>query len=96
MSRSPKVPPPVPTEGAMGSARLDRQDWMHDKDALHCSICDRAFGRIKHRRHHCRHCGRLVCGDCSDKKLLLSADDDHARRVCNDCYTALTTKQKVK
>eukprot|EP00796_Vickermania_ingenoplastis_P010504 gene10504-7293_t len=34
---------------------------------LHCAA---AFTWL-HRRHHCRHCGQLVCGSCSNKMLPL-------------------------
>ena len=63
---------PTPTEGG------EKFDWMADKDASQCVVCDKQFGRIKNRRHHCRHCGRLVCGMCSSRKHILRAGEEFA------------------
>ena len=30
--------------------------------ALHCNLCEKSFSRF--RRHHCRHCGHIYCGQC--------------------------------
>lgn len=80
---------PTPVEGS------EKFDWMADDDASQCVICDKPFGRIKNRRHHCRHCGRLVCGLCSSRKHVLRAGEE-PRRVCDDCFDCLTIKQQVK
>ncbi|CAK9437538.1 uncharacterized protein LODBEIA_P19160 [Lodderomyces beijingensis] len=42
--------------------------WQKDSDASNCFICDSAFN-LFYRRHHCRKCGRVVCGDCSAQTL---------------------------
>ena len=39
--------------------------WQHGSDA--CSLCSHTFGIIN-RKHHCRNCGGLICGDCSAKR----------------------------
>jgi len=36
-------------------------------DEQACSICDHTFGVLR-RKHHCRNCGELVCGNCSGKR----------------------------
>ncbi|KOC68331.1 Pleckstrin homology domain-containing family F member 2, partial [Habropoda laboriosa] len=49
---------------------------------------------IKHFQHHCRQCGAVVCGPCSNKKLLLPGQGNgKAVRVCLQCYDAAS---KVK
>ncbi|TYZ62594.1 hypothetical protein PybrP1_002354 [[Pythium] brassicae (nom. inval.)] len=41
--------------------------WVPDAERAACMLCARAFSRfgLGVRRHHCRHCGRLCCGQCS-------------------------------
>ena len=86
---SPTTNTPTPPESGM------KFDWMADKDASHCVICAKQFGRIKNRRHHCRHCGRLVCGMCSSRKHVLRSGEE-SKRVCDDCFDCLSIKQQVK
>jgi ubiquinone/menaquinone biosynthesis C-methylase UbiE len=39
------------------------------------------------RKHHCRKCGRVVCGDHSSKKELLRDIDPREKvRVCDSCF----------
>lgn len=45
--------------------------WDSNKSSSHCSICNKHFGRILQRRHHCRYCGRLVCASCSNNRATL-------------------------
>lgn len=39
--------------------------WQPDSTAKECYSCSRQF-TFFHRRHHCRKCGRVVCGKCSE------------------------------
>ena len=43
--------------------------WVPDGKAESCMRCGRTFG-WRRRRHHCRLCGRCVCGSCSGKVSL--------------------------
>ena len=36
----------------------------------HCPGCDKKFNVII-KKHHCRSCGYVFCGQCSTKKTLL-------------------------
>ncbi|GAM22785.1 hypothetical protein SAMD00019534_059600 [Acytostelium subglobosum LB1] len=64
--------------------------WVPDKDASKCMFCNDSF-TIINRRHHCRNCGKVVCGSCSPaKKLLPHVKKDKPVRVCLYCYDFIT------
>ena len=59
--------------------------WQSDEASSHCSLCPQRFTMIV-RKHHCRKCGILVCGDCSrNKRLLPSQHATKLLRICDDC-----------
>jgi rabenosyn-5 len=67
--------------------------WQEDLSVMRCPACELVFG-FTLRRHHCRLCGRVVCGSatCSDVIPLvldLAHDDFNAAvgevRTCNEC-----------
>jgi len=62
--------------------------WLHDHMSNNCMQCQCVFTVVK-RRHHCRKCGRLVCGPCSPKKMVLE-NLGKAKRVCSICYVPNT------
>jgi rabenosyn-5 len=37
--------------------------WEDDSNVAHCPFCQQEFQTYTFRRHHCRTCGRVVCGD---------------------------------
>ncbi|WEW58391.1 carboxypeptidase Y-deficient [Emydomyces testavorans] len=37
--------------------------WQDDASVLRCPFCQQEFTTYTFRRHHCRTCGRVVCGD---------------------------------
>merc|ERR1712137_11471 len=61
--------------------------WIPDKLLKNCMLCDAKFTTIN-RRHHCRKCGKLVCGSCSSKKYKLE-NMGKVCRVCDMCYDIL-------
>ena len=62
--------------------------WLADKNAKRCPLCNKNFTFIR-RRHHCRQCGGLVCGDCSKHSVLLPhIHDKKKQRVCDKCFGA--------
>eukprot|EP00941_MAST-03F_sp_MAST-3F-sp1_P006262 g6262.t1 len=70
--------------------------WIHNDEAPVCMSCKNTWS-LRNRRHHCRHCGRVVCGKCSDQTLDLSLSKPNvdfgtrgAVRVCNLCYRTLS------
>lgn len=44
--------------------------WQPDDELSKCSICAAPFTFLN-RRHHCRRCGRLVCGPCSPHRITI-------------------------
>ncbi|XP_043244281.1 rabankyrin-5-like [Amphibalanus amphitrite] len=67
---------------------LSQEPGWNDGD--HCMECGTKFG-IATRKHHCRHCGRLLCNKCSDKQLpIVKYNINKPIRVCDTCYDVLT------
>ncbi|XP_005665983.2 FYVE, RhoGEF and PH domain-containing protein 2 isoform X2 [Sus scrofa] len=69
---------------------LRAPQWIRDKMVTMCMRCQEPFNALTRRRHHCRACGYVVCGRCSDYRAELKYDDNRPNRVCFDCYTFLT------
>ncbi|XP_053169475.1 FYVE, RhoGEF and PH domain-containing protein 2 isoform X2 [Hemicordylus capensis] len=64
--------------------------WVRDKLVTMCMRCKEPFSVITRRRHHCRACGYVVCGRCSEYKVELQYDKNGLKRVCMECYIFLT------
>ncbi|KAF6216371.1 hypothetical protein GE061_000712 [Apolygus lucorum] len=62
--------------------------WVQDKKATMCQSCASNF-TVKFRRHHCRCCGRVVCGECSNNRAPLQYQKFEPKRVCDKCYDYL-------
>ena len=63
--------------------------WLPDQLAAACQLCANAF-HASNRRHHCRHCGRVVCSECSPAKLpILKFGLRQPQRCCADCAQVL-------
>ncbi|CAJ0917855.1 unnamed protein product [Ranitomeya imitator] len=78
-------------------------EWL-DSDS--CQKCDQPFfwnfkqmwdsKKIGLRQHHCRKCGKAVCGKCSSKRStipLMGFEFDV--RVCDGCYESITDEQRA-
>uniref|UniRef100_A0A914GXB1 Ankyrin repeat and FYVE domain-containing protein 1 n=1 Tax=Globodera rostochiensis TaxID=31243 RepID=A0A914GXB1_GLORO len=67
---------------------LEREPKWAEGDS--CSECVTKF-TLTMRKHHCRHCGRLVCAKCSDQQIpILKYNLAKTVRVCEMCYGVLT------
>ena len=65
--------------------------WVPDDALKSCMECGADFS-FSRRRHHCRHCGRLVCPSCSPKKIPIpKLLESKAVRVCNLCLKAVVS-----
>ena len=49
------------------------------KRAAACELCTQAFGAFTRHRHHCRQCGKCVCGPCSQHSRVMLGSAAHAR-----------------
>lgn len=59
-------------------------------DAKQCLECQSEFG-ITNRKHHCRHCGRILCAKCSPREIAITKfKGNKPVRVCSMCYEVLT------
>ncbi|KAH6834783.1 phosphoinositide binding protein [Perilla frutescens var. hirtella] len=53
-------------------------------DASHCQGCSSQFTFIN-RKHHCRRCGGIFCGSCSQQRMVLRGQGDSPVRICEPC-----------
>ncbi|KAF0747718.1 hypothetical protein AaE_007620 [Aphanomyces astaci] len=67
--------------------------WVTDDTVLECLSCGEGFGMAT-RKHHCRHCGRIVCATCSTNRIPLPKFDQvPAARVCDICFDVLSFRK---
>lgn len=58
-------------------------------DGEACQECNTKFG-LTMRKHHCRHCGRLLCSKCASKEIpILKYGLNKPVRVCGICFEVL-------
>lgn len=67
--------------------------WIPDNETQVCMHCKKTQFTLINRRHHCRKCGKVVCGPCSSKKVLLIHQSSKPLRVCLSCYDELSSAQ---
>jgi hypothetical protein len=73
--------------GLRGSKKTSESGvWVNDEDVKNCMVCKAGFGMLT-RKHHCRQCGSVVCGDCSqNRKFLESSRTGAPKRICDTCH----------
>ncbi|KAF2816893.1 uncharacterized protein BDZ99DRAFT_4012 [Mytilinidion resinicola] len=100
-----------PLSGAKAQQKLLEQTvitWEEDAKVSNCPFCQQEFSSYTFRRHHCRLCGRVVCGDartgCSSELGLNVAANPNRNsekgasqvsvdvRMCKDCKHTLFSK----
>jgi len=96
-----RVPPTTIHGGKAVPARVQQQmlariaqppPWLPDQLAPNCQLCAAVFS-ASNRRHHCRHCGRIACSDCSaHKSAIPKFGVSKPTRVCMDCAPVLNGK----
>ncbi|KAK8971795.1 hypothetical protein V6N11_081492 [Hibiscus sabdariffa] len=70
--------------GLPAKPSLRGNNWV--ADASHCQGCSSQFTFIN-RKHHCRRCGGLFCGTCTQKRMVLRGQGDSPVRICEPCKT---------
>ena len=96
---SPKLPSEPSLHGARPLSPNSRHQvlacivtpppWLADQLADECQVCAISFS-ASIRRHHCRHCGRIVCSTCSSHKMPIAKFGvSKPTRVCSDCRQVL-------
>lgn len=69
--------------------------WVSDHSADGCGVCKQGFGLFR-RRHHCRKCGGLVCGEHSKRtEVLAYIHPSTKQRVCDDCFGKEVVKAAI-
>lgn len=62
--------------------------WIPDMASAVCMRCSESF-KVTQRRHHCRHCGFVVCNSCSKSRAILKHISTKPVRVCRLCKDSL-------
>ncbi|XP_061102735.1 pleckstrin homology domain-containing family F member 1-like [Conger conger] len=62
--------------------------WVPDRASAICMRCCTRFS-LAQRRHHCRHCGFVVCSACSRTRALIPDISPKPVRVCRPCHGSL-------
>ncbi|VDO43053.1 unnamed protein product [Haemonchus placei] len=57
--------------------------WIPDGEAARCMACGRTQFNLVQRRHHCRACGRVICGACSTHSYRIDSLNKKPVRVCD-------------
>lgn len=80
------------------------QKSIDDNSVMSCTGCKNRF-TIFNRRHHCRSCGKVFCGNCSNKKIVVPEElisyrsynlYNNEDRVCNNCYNEIIDYNQLK
>ncbi|CAK4680520.1 hypothetical protein LEN26_011023 [Aphanomyces euteiches] len=83
--------------------------WISEKSKKNCMVCAKSFG-FAHRRHHCKHCGRICCSECSAFTVELfrfppkfpgrvtpgGKNVTDPQRVCRTCHGVFKTRSAKK
>ncbi|KAI6646682.1 FYVE, RhoGEF and PH domain-containing protein 6-like [Oopsacas minuta] len=68
--------------------------WIQDDSVSMCMMCYNKF-TFARRRHHCRVCGKVLCGPCSSFKAGIKYLGNKQARCCLSCYEKLTNVEDV-
>ena len=83
--------------------------WVPNNERQNCMLCSKKFNKLAlgTRRHHCRHCGRLCCGECAhlyvesvkfpkgfNNRLKNGAKaNSEQKRVCKTCFSIFKERE---
>lgn len=89
-SSSPQPPPALHCSSMSRTCEIPPR-WIPDDEAPRCMGCAQSFTTFR-RRHHCRNCGGVFCGVCSNSSAPLPKFGlIKAVRVCRGCYVREVT-----
>uniref|UniRef100_A0A8C5P870 WD repeat and FYVE domain containing 2 n=1 Tax=Leptobrachium leishanense TaxID=445787 RepID=A0A8C5P870_9ANUR len=85
---------------------IERQETPEWLDSDSCQKCDQPFfwnfkqmwdsKKIGLRQHHCRKCGKAVCGKCSSKRSSIPLMGfEFEVRVCDSCHQTITDEERA-
>jgi len=77
-----------PVSKVMKNINTTPSKWIPDEQTDECMICLKPF-TVFFRRHHCRRCGKCVCGYCAPKNNTRPIPEWNLRepvRHCKQCY----------
>ncbi|KAL5967158.1 hypothetical protein TSMEX_005222, partial [Taenia solium] len=80
----------------LGEFLLKSPVWIPNSVATHCMVCLTTEFTMVQRRHHCRNCGKVVCGKCSQYRWVLPAQGPNKLRICRACHELLRAQQEGK
>ncbi|KAF4526269.1 hypothetical protein B566_EDAN010979 [Ephemera danica] len=92
------------TTGSTGSGHVPfvmpaiaptKLQWIPNDEVTECMCCSSVSFSMFNRRHHCRRCGRVVCGTCSVRRAKVDGYGDLPVRICDDCHEHMN-KQRVE
>ncbi|EGZ25075.1 hypothetical protein PHYSODRAFT_483477 [Phytophthora sojae] len=64
---------------------MPRADWVADDARKACAVCVKPFA-LRRRKHHCRHCGEVVCASCAPaREVDVEATTTTNVRICTAC-----------
>ena len=66
--------------------------WIPDNEQLTCMECGVKF-TVFNRRHHCRSCGRVLCGNCTKFNAIIKQISPKPQRVCKNCYEKFSKQE---
>ncbi|XP_019854093.1 PREDICTED: FYVE and coiled-coil domain-containing protein 1-like [Amphimedon queenslandica] len=69
--------------------QVAKGQWLDSRDVVNCMGCKIIFSMFN-RKHHCRSCGKVFCGNCCSHKAQLPSNKDPVR-VCAGCYGKIET-----
>jgi len=71
--------------------------WTPDRMVSACQNCKLPFNKAdpkRARKHHCRHCGRCICSDCSPRRMAIPKfASQQEERICLLCEQVLGEQQ---
>lgn len=69
--------------------------WTNDDEVKQCTLCKNDFTLLR-RRHHCRSCGRVMCGKCGKEATCEQLFGPKPQRMCTICLTELSELTTTK